>query len=100
MRHYESQRLIYALAAGEGPLRTAYVFLDRPAEPIVTEPSAAEVAAGAEGLAAIATRIEAGEFEVSSEPGPQLCHGCPARAHLCTHPLEVTGGVAEEAPAA
>jgi ATP-dependent helicase/nuclease subunit A len=99
MRDYESQRLVYALAAanGDGPLRTNYVFLERPGEPIVVEHSAEDLAAGEQRLSAIAARIDAGEFEVSSEPGPQLCHGCPARAHLCTHSLEVTGGTAEAA---
>jgi ATP-dependent helicase/nuclease subunit A len=96
MAHYESQKLIYALAAGgkDFPVRTAYVFLERPGEPIVTLLSPEEVKAGEQRLAEVAGRIEAGEFEVSSEPGARLCRGCPARAHLCSHPPELTGGTA------
>jgi ATP-dependent helicase/nuclease subunit A len=91
---YGVQRKIYALAAGSAPdrpVRTAYAFLDQGGE-VVThdfEPADLEDAAGE--LEELIGQVRAGRFEVTPDPHHALCWDCPARARLCSHPLEATG---------
>jgi ATP-dependent helicase/nuclease subunit A len=91
---YGTQRAIYALAAagslGADEVEVAYVFLERPEEPVVSRLGAAEMAAGRERLNAAIERIGRGEFPVApeSERDWALCRGCPALGRLCSGPAE------------
>ena len=90
---YGVQRSIYALAAARESkrVRTAYVFLERPSEPVELELDAAALATARQELEELIAGIEAGRFEVTPEPHAALCWDCPARARLCSHPKELTG---------
>ena len=89
---YEIQRDIYALAVAESrgaaKVEIAYVFLERPEDPVVTRLGPEEMAAGRERLAAVIARIGAGEFPVAppEERSWALCDGCPALGRLCSGP--------------
>jgi ATP-dependent helicase/nuclease subunit A len=89
---YGTQRTIYALAVAESrgatEVEVAYVFLERPGEPVVTRLDAAAMAAGRERLGASIARIGAGEFPVAppEERGWDLCRACPALGRLCSGP--------------
>jgi hypothetical protein len=89
---YGVQRSVYALAAaGDAErVRTAYVFLERPDEPVEVELDADALAAARSELEAMVAGISSGRFEVTREPHIALCWDCPARERLCSHPLEVT----------
>ncbi len=92
MSAYETQRDLYALAAGgqDEPVRTAFVFLERPGEPVLHEHEPAELAATREQLEGLVAGIAAERFEVTASPHRALCHDCPARPRLCSHPVEAT----------
>jgi ATP-dependent helicase/nuclease subunit A len=94
MDRYETQRDLYALAAataaGAEEARTAFVFLERPGEPVVREHDAAAIAATRERLGSLVAGIAGGEFEVTHRPHRELCQDCPARPRLCVHPPELT----------
>ena len=89
---YGVQRDIYALAVAEArqasEVEVAYVFLERPEEPVLVTLEAAEIEAGRERLAATIERIGHGDFP----PAPPerrdwaLCEGCPALGRLCSGP--------------
>ncbi len=87
---YEIQRLLYALAAAEATgaesVRVGYVFLERPAEPVLSELGPAELAEARATLEERVAGIAAGHFEVTAEPDWPLCHDCPARRRLCSGP--------------
>ena len=90
---YEVQRDIYALAVAEARQTTevevAYVFLERPDEPVRRTLETAEIEAGRARLAATIERIAGGDFP----PAPPerrnraLCEGCPALGRLCSGPV-------------
>jgi ATP-dependent helicase/nuclease subunit A len=90
--HYEVQRDIYALAVAEArraaAVEVAYVFLERPDEPVLRTLDTTEIEAGRERLAATIERIGRGDFP----PAPPerrdrpLCDGCPALKRLCSGP--------------
>jgi ATP-dependent helicase/nuclease subunit A len=83
---YSVQRDIYALAAaGDGDLRTAYVFLERPGEPVELEYGPAELDRARQHVHRLLGGIARGEFEVTSRPHAALCADCPARERLCSH---------------
>ncbi|MFN8151981.1 MAG: UvrD-helicase domain-containing protein [Solirubrobacterales bacterium] len=92
---YELQRSLYAAAVaaatGARSVRAAYVFLERPDEPVVATLGPDEIEVGRERIEAVVARIRAGHFEATREPHHDLCHDCPARARLCPHPRELTG---------
>ena len=100
---YGTQRTIYALAVAESrqaeEVEVAYVFLERPDEPVVTRLGAMALAAGRERLAATIARIGGGEFPVAPPERRDwsLCRGCPALGRLCSGPrsLEASGEVVE-----
>jgi hypothetical protein len=97
---YAAQRAVYALAAAGAEadtVRAAHVFLERPAEPVVEVFDPAALAAARDRLEALIARIRAGEFEVTREPFPALCFGCPAAPRLCPRPA---WRPARDAPAA
>ncbi|HEY8001077.1 MAG TPA: UvrD-helicase domain-containing protein [Solirubrobacterales bacterium] len=84
---YEVQRQVYALAAGGGSgARTVHVFLEAPGDPVIEEFDPERLAAARESLEAMVERMRDGVFEVTEEPFPALCFGCPAAARLCPRP--------------
>ncbi|MGH2926153.1 MAG: RecB family exonuclease, partial [Solirubrobacterales bacterium] len=89
---YGVQRMIYALATAQGAarVRAAYVFLERPAEPVEVEMDRAALDRASGELGALIGGIRDGRFEVTDTPHAALCWDCPAQARLCSHPLEVT----------
>jgi ATP-dependent exoDNAse (exonuclease V) beta subunit len=93
-RRYETQRAIYGLAVAESlgatEVEVAYVFLERPEEPVLSRLERAEMTAARQHLAATIKRIGAGEFEVAAKERRSwdLCRGCPALGNLCSGPVE------------
>jgi ATP-dependent helicase/nuclease subunit A len=87
---YAVQRDLYALAAATrgAPVETAYVFLERPGEPVRESFDAGGLAAARERTETVLERLAAGRFEVTDRPHRALCHDCPARARLCSHSTE------------
>jgi hypothetical protein len=84
---YAAQREVYALAADAGRgARAIHVFLDHPAEPVIEEFDRDRLAAAHARLEGLVGRMRSGEFEVTAEPYPALCFGCPAAARLCPRP--------------
>ncbi len=93
---YEIQRSIYALAVAEAlgtpEVEVAYVFLERPEDPVLTLLDRDAMDAGRARIAAEVERIAAGEFP----PAPaatrswDLCRGCPALGGLCSGPRGAT----------
>lgn len=92
MPAYETQRDLYALAAGGGggAVRTAFVFLERPEAPVIREHEPTALAATRERLEGLIAGIAAERFEVTASPHRALCHDCPARPRLCSHPAAAT----------
>jgi ATP-dependent helicase/nuclease subunit A len=88
--HYAVQRDLYAVATaaatGAETVRVAYVFLERPAEPVIRELGPGEIEAARANLESTLAGLSAGSFEVTAEPDWPLCHDCPARARLCPSP--------------
>ncbi len=83
---YAVQRDIYALAAsGGGPVRTAYVFLERPLQPVEMEFRAPDLERARDHLIELLEGIAVGRFEVTRRPHRALCADCPARERLCSH---------------
>ncbi|MFN2612364.1 MAG: RecB family exonuclease, partial [Solirubrobacterales bacterium] len=82
---YSAQRDIYALAASAGAERaeTAFVFLERPDQPVRDEFGPLQLAAARERLDEAVSRIAEDEFSATHEPSEALCSGCPAKAGLC-----------------
>jgi ATP-dependent helicase/nuclease subunit A len=89
---YATQRAIYALAVAEAreatEVEVAYVFLERPEEPVLELLGAEEIEQGREQLAATIARIGAGEFPAAAVERRDwdLCRGCPALGRLCSGP--------------
>ncbi len=96
---YEMQRVLYAsaisTATGSPEVVSAYCFLQAPDAPIVRTLERGEIESGMAGVGELVGRIREGDFEPTAEPGPSLCHDCPARARLCPYPPEVTLGKTE-----
>jgi ATP-dependent helicase/nuclease subunit A len=91
---YDTQRSIYALATAQAleadEVEVAYVFLERPDDPVVSVLGPAEIDAGRKRLEATISEIAAGEFPVapSADRSWALCRGCPALGRLCSGPPE------------
>jgi len=89
---YEVQRSIYALAVAEAldapEVGVAYVFLERPDEPVLTTVGPAEMVAARRSLEEAVTQIGRGEFPAAApeERSWDLCRGCPALRGLCSGP--------------
>jgi ATP-dependent exoDNAse (exonuclease V) beta subunit len=89
---YEVQRSIYALAVAEAleapEVEVAYVFLERPDEPVLTTVGPAEMVAARLELEDAIAQIGRGEFPVAppEERSWDLCRGCPALKGLCSGP--------------
>jgi ATP-dependent exoDNAse (exonuclease V) beta subunit len=93
-QRYETQRAIYALATAESlgaaEVEVAYVFLERPEEPVVSTLERAEMTAARQHLATTVARIGQGEFPVAAveRRSWDLCRGCPALGNLCSGPAQ------------
>jgi ATP-dependent helicase/nuclease subunit A len=91
---YRTQRSIYALAVAESlhapEVEVAYVFLERPEEPVLAQLGPGEMEAVRARLAAAIDRIGQGEFPVApvEERSWSLCRGCPALGRLCSGPRD------------
>ena len=89
---YATQRTIYALAIAEAcdveEVEVAYVFLERPEEPVIELLDGKAMEGGRKALAAIIAQIGAGEFPVAAveRRSWKLCRGCPALGRLCSGP--------------
>jgi len=90
---YEVQRTIYALAVAEArdaaAVEVAYVFLERPDEPVLTLLDGEAMVRGRAELEGTIGRIRAGEFPVAPTERRDwdLCEGCPALGTLCSGPF-------------
>jgi ATP-dependent helicase/nuclease subunit A len=84
---YSVQRDLYALAAAArgGPVETAYVFLERPGEPVRARFETADLDAARGRIERLLERLATGSFEVTHHPHRDLCLDCPARERLCSH---------------
>ena len=95
---YEMQRVLYAAALAEATgaerIDSAYCFLQAPDRPILASLDGAAIASGRARIEERVGRIRAGDFSPTPDPGPALCHDCPARARLCPYPPEQTLGTA------
>jgi ATP-dependent helicase/nuclease subunit A len=92
-RMYETQRLIYALAAlrgGAASVEVAHLFLELPDEPVVAGFVAGDVASLAQRLQALAGGVLARDFTPAADPHRTLCDGCPGEGGLCSWPLSMT----------
>jgi ATP-dependent exoDNAse (exonuclease V) beta subunit len=90
--HYATQRDIYALAVAEArgasEVEVAYVFLERPEDPVLTMFGPTDRDAGRARLAGEIERIAQGDFPPAGpdERDWDLCRGCPALGRTCSGP--------------
>jgi len=89
---YSTQRSIYALAVAESlqveEVEVAYVFLERPEDPVLTVLDGEAMASGRADLERAITQIHSGDFPVAPPDRRDwaLCRGCPALGNLCSGP--------------
>ena len=89
---YGLQRLVYALAAfraGAEEVEVAYVFLERPDEPVAATFAVADVAGLEAELSATIDAIQGGRFVPT--PSEIACAGCPALEVVCAGPRLLSG---------
>jgi ATP-dependent exoDNAse (exonuclease V) beta subunit len=94
---YETQRIVYALAAlqsGAARVEVVYCFLERPDQPVSAVFASTDAPELERRLLELAAGVVGGRFEPSDLPHRELCAGCPGKAALCTWGPERT-----EAPA-
>jgi ATP-dependent exoDNAse (exonuclease V) beta subunit len=92
-RHYETQRIVYALAtlrAGADRTDVAYALLERPQEPVITSYTQADAPELAHRLSTLAHGILHHHYPVTDTPHRELCGDCPGRLALCSHPQSRT----------
>lgn len=90
---YGVQRLVYALAAlraGTSRVEVAYLFLDRPSEPVSAVYEAPEADDLDRRLRGLAAPVAAGSFLPAARPWRGLCGDCPGQPGLCSWPPERT----------
>ncbi len=90
---YGIQRLVYALAAlraGAERAEVAYVFLERPTEPVAAVFHAADAPRLEAELRGLARGLVEARFVPTSDPHAELCHDCPGRPALCSWEEELT----------
>jgi ATP-dependent exoDNAse (exonuclease V) beta subunit len=88
-RHYETQRLVYALAAlraGAHTAEVAYCLLERPEEPVQERYTQQDAPDLAHRLQTLAKGVLRHAYPVTETPHRELCGDCPGRAALCSHP--------------
>ncbi len=92
---YSTQRDVYAVAAQRATdaerVRIAYVFLERPDEPVIEELDGTAIEAALGRLEEGIAELSAGRFEVTPDPTWELCRDCPARRRLCSAPASPPG---------
>ena len=91
--HYDTQRLIYALAAlhaGARSVEVAHVFLEDPERPVIESFSSSNLPVLERELAARADGVLRRRFAVTELPHRAVCGGCPAEGGLCSYSLEMT----------
>jgi ATP-dependent exoDNAse (exonuclease V) beta subunit len=92
---YGTQQTVYALAVAEArdvaEVMVAYVFLERPEEPVIELLDGEAMVHGRAELETTIANIAAGEFPVApvERRGWDLCRGCPALGRLCAGPEAV-----------
>jgi ATP-dependent exoDNAse (exonuclease V) beta subunit len=92
-RNYETQRLVYALAAlrsGAPAVEVAYCLLERPGEPVLQAFAADDAPELANALGHLAHGVIHHDYEVTATPHRELCGDCPGRHALCSHPQSET----------
>jgi ATP-dependent exoDNAse (exonuclease V) beta subunit len=92
-RAYETQRLIYALAAlrdGAPSVEVAHCLLERPAEAVTVTYTAEQAPDLTARIAELARGVLAHEHPVTPNPHRDLCGDCPGRTALCSHPEALT----------
>ncbi|HET6551433.1 MAG TPA: UvrD-helicase domain-containing protein [Solirubrobacter sp.] len=92
-RHYETQRIVYALAtlrAGADRTDVAYALLERPQEPVIMSYTQADAPELAHRLSTLAHGILHHHYPVTDTPHRELCGDCPGRLALCSHPQSRT----------
>jgi hypothetical protein len=90
---YETQRLIYALAAlraGAASVDVAHVFLEQPDDPVVAAFTREDAEQLESRLQDLIDGPTSGRFIPSAEPHRALCGGCPGEGGLCSWPLALT----------
>ena len=98
---YETQRIVYALAAlrsGAARAEVTYCFLERPDEPVSAVFEAVQAADLERRLLELAAGVVGGRFEPSERPHRELCTGCPGQRALCVWGPERTTAPADAAP--
>jgi ATP-dependent exoDNAse (exonuclease V) beta subunit len=94
---YETQRLVYALAALRGGavrVEVSYCFLERPDQPVTAVYEAVDAGELERLLLERARGVLEGRFKPSPTPHRALCADCPGQRSLCSWPPERT--LAEE----
>ena len=92
-RHYETQRLVYALAAlraGAPRVEVAYCLLERPDEPLTAVYDAQDAPDVVARISELARGILTHDYPVTPHPHRELCGTCPGRTKLCSHPQSLT----------
>jgi RecB family exonuclease len=90
---YETQRLIYGLAAlrgGAESVEVAHVFLERVDSPAVALFTRADLPALEARLSSLAAGLLDGRFVPAAEPHMGLCSGCPGENGMCSWPPAMT----------
>jgi ATP-dependent helicase/nuclease subunit A len=90
---YQTQRLIYALAAllaGAETVEVVHTFLELPQRPAVARFGRGEMPLLEARLADLAAGLLGWDFRVTDAPHRAVCDGCPAEGGLCSWPLEMT----------
>jgi ATP-dependent exoDNAse (exonuclease V) beta subunit len=96
---YQTQRLVYALAAlrdGAREVEVAHVFLERPQAPAVYRVSQEDAPRLQAELRQLVGGLLAGTYAVTETPHRGICSGCPAEGGLCSWPLEMTRRAASD----
>ncbi len=87
-RNYETQRLVYALAAlraGAPRVEVAYCLLERPDEPLTVTYDAHDAPDIAARIRELAHGILTHAYPVTDTPHRELCGTCPGRTKLCSY---------------
>jgi ATP-dependent exoDNAse (exonuclease V) beta subunit len=98
---YRLQRELYALAAlrgGADEVEVAFVFLERPDEPVIARFGAADEPELARRLSDAIARIHSGTF--TPAPSEMACAGCPALDRVCAGPRLLRGDQDDGEPVA
>jgi ATP-dependent exoDNAse (exonuclease V) beta subunit len=90
---YETQRLVYALAAlraGGAEAEVVHCFLERPGEPVSARFTRSDTGDLEQALERLASGVARHEFAVTATPYRELCAGCPAEGGLCSWSVAMT----------